>query len=200
MIRGLIFDLDNTLVDSRLDFAAMRREMNLPAGLAILEAIESLPPPQAARCREILHRHEVAGAAQATLLPGVAELLAEVQRRGLHQAIATRNSKPIAEATLRRLGIEIELVLTRDCGPIKPDPWPVLHACQKWGIQPDEVAVIGDYRFDIECGRAAGAKTVLLTHDSNPHEYSNHERADLVLSSLADYRQLLQWVELPSGR
>jgi HAD superfamily hydrolase (TIGR01549 family) len=194
VIRGIIFDLDNTLVDSRLDFDAMRREMDLPAGLAILEAIDRLPAAQADRCREILHRHELAGAERATLLPGVAELLAEVSRRGLAQAIATRNSKPIAEATLRRLGIQIELVLTRDCGPIKPDPWPVLRACQQWGTRPAEVAVIGDYRFDIECGRAAGARTVLLTHEENPHEYPNHERADLVLSSLADYSRLLAWL------
>ena len=47
MLRGLIFDLDNTLVDSRLNFDAMRREMDLPAGLPILEAIERLPSAQA---------------------------------------------------------------------------------------------------------------------------------------------------------
>ena len=195
MLRGLIFDLDNTLVDSRLDFDAMRREMDLPAGLPILEAIDWLPSAQANRCREILHRHELAGAERATLLPGVVELLAEVKRRGLAQAIATRNSKPIAEATLRRLGIEIGLVLTRDCGPIKPDPWPVLRACQQWGTRPEEVAVIGDYRFDIECGRAAGAKTVLLTHAANPDEHPNSEQADLVLSSLEEYSRLLTWLE-----
>jgi HAD superfamily hydrolase (TIGR01509 family) len=197
VLRGLIFDLDNTLVDSRLDFEAMRREMNLPPGLAILEAIEQLPPREADRCHDVLHRHELAGAERASLLPGVVELLAEVKRRGLHQAIATRNSKPVTGATLHRLGIEIELVLTRDCGPIKPDPWPVLHACECWGVRPGEVAVIGDYRLDIECGRAAGAKTVLLTHDGNPDEYPNHERADLVLSSLADYPRLLAWLDAP---
>ena len=82
-LRGLIFDLDNTLVDSRLDFEAMRREMELPAGMAILEAIERLPEPEAARCREILHRHELAGAERATLLPGVSELLAEVRGRDM---------------------------------------------------------------------------------------------------------------------
>ncbi|MCI0360625.1 MAG: HAD family hydrolase [Planctomycetaceae bacterium] len=194
MIRGLIFDLDNTLVDSGLDFDAMRREMGLPAGLAILEAIDRLPRAEAGRCREILHRRELEGAARATLLPGAAELLADLRRRGLHLAIATRNSKQVTEATLERLGIEVELVLTRDCGPIKPDPWPVLHACQCWGVQPGEVAVVGDYRFDIECGRAAGAKTVLLTHDASPHEHPNREGADLVLSSLADYPRLLAWV------
>jgi HAD superfamily hydrolase (TIGR01509 family) len=193
-IRGLIFDLDNTLVDSKLDFEAMRREMRLPSGMPILEAIDRLPHAQAERCREILHRHELAGAERATLLPGVAELLAEVRRRGLHQAIATRNSRSIALATLRRLNIEIGLVLTRDCGPIKPDPWPVLRACEAWGVAPAEVAVIGDYRFDIECGRAAGANTVLLTHQDKPDVHPNHERADLVLSSLAAYPRLLAWI------
>jgi beta-phosphoglucomutase-like phosphatase (HAD superfamily) len=55
-LRGLIFDLDGTLVDSRLDFEAMRREMELPAGTPILEALEDLPAHRAERCREILHR------------------------------------------------------------------------------------------------------------------------------------------------
>jgi HAD superfamily hydrolase (TIGR01509 family) len=195
MLRGLIFDLDNTLVDSRLDFEAMRREMGLPPGQPILEGIDRLPAAEAAACREVLHRHELAGAEQATLLPGVRELFVEVARRGLHQAIATRNSRQIALATLHKLEIEIELVLTRDCGPIKPDPWPVREACSRWGVSPSEVVVIGDFRFDIECGRSAGAKTVLLTHDERPHEYANEERADLVLSSLAEYPRLLAWID-----
>jgi hypothetical protein len=36
---------------------------------------------------------------------------------------------------------------------------------------------------------------VLLTHDADPAAYPNHERADLVLSSLADYPRLLAWLE-----
>jgi HAD superfamily hydrolase (TIGR01509 family) len=194
MLRGLIFDLDNTLVDSGLDFDRMRHEMGLPPG-PILEAIGRLDAASAARCREILRRHEQIGAERAKLLPGVKELLAEVTRRGLRRAIATRNSRAIAVETLHNVGIEVELVLTRDCGPIKPDPWPVQFACRQWSLSPGEVAVVGDYRFDIECGRAAGAQTVLLTHDADPAAYPNHERADLVLSSLADYPRLLAWLE-----
>ena len=55
--------------------------------------------------------------------------------------------------------------------------------------------VIGDYRFDIECGRAAGSHTVLLTHPHDPKTYTNTEQADLLLSSLADYPLLLAWLE-----
>ncbi len=194
MIRAVLFDLDNTLVDSQLDFDAMRRDMELPAGLSILEAIERLEPARAARCREILHQHELAGAARAALLPGVAELWAAIGERGLHRGIVTRNSRSIAAATLAKVGLDCELVLTRDCGPVKPDPWPVLFACRTWDVPPAALVVIGDYRFDIESGRAAGARTVLLTHAPDPANYPNDEQADLVLSSLAEFPRLLDWL------
>jgi HAD superfamily hydrolase (TIGR01509 family) len=195
VIRGILFDLDNTLVDSRLDFDRMRRDMGLPANVPILETINGLDAVQAGRCREILHQHELAGASRATLLPGVSELLAAIGQRGWRHGIATRNSLAIARATLAGVGLTCDLVLTRDCGPVKPDPWPVRFACRTWGLEPAEVVVIGDYRFDIQSGRAAGARTVLLTHDDNPAAYANDEQADLVLSSLASYPQLLAWLD-----
>jgi len=55
--------------------------------------------------------------------------------------------------------------------------------------------VVGDYRFDVECGRAAGCRTVLLTHPAESQDYPNTEQADLVLASLADYPRLLAWLE-----
>ena len=187
--------MDGTLVDSALDFDLMRREMDLPEGQPILEAIARLPVELARRCRLILSRHEQQGADRARLLPGVAELCQTLRQRGIHRAVATRNSRSITDATLRKLGLEFEIALTRDDGLVKPDPWPVLEICRRWGISPTETAVVGDFRFDVECGRAAGAHTVLLTHDGNPGAYPNHERADLVLNSLADYPRLLAWLE-----
>ena len=195
MIAGIIFDLDGTLADSQLDFEAMRAEMELPPGQAILEALAHLPPERAARCREILHRHELEGADRATLLPGVAELFAVMERRGWLAAIATRNSREITALTLKKLGLAVELAMTRDDGPVKPDPWPVHHVCRQWGVSPAEVVVIGDYQFDIESGRAAGTRTVLLTHPHDPRHYPNREQADLLLMSLAEYPRLLAWLE-----
>ena len=195
MIRGLIFDLDGTLADSQLDFDAMRREMELPDGLPILEALDRLGPAHAAHCRAVLDRHETAGAERASLLPGVAELFQAIAARSLRYAVATRNSRRITDATLARLGLAIELSLTRDDGPVKPDPWPVLHVCQRWRLPPGEVVVIGDYRFDVECGRAAGCRTVLLTHPDDPRTYPNTEQADLLLASLGEYPRFLAWLD-----
>ena len=173
MLQGVIFDMDGTLIDSRLDFEAMRIEMGLTPELRILESIALLPPERAAECHRILERHELEGARQATLLPGAREVVETLHRWGVRTAIATRNSRFISNQMLKALDLHFELVLTRDDGPIKPDPWPVLHACDLWGIPAHSAAMIGDYRFDVDSGRAAGAHTVILTHDVNPANYPN---------------------------
>jgi phosphoglycolate phosphatase-like HAD superfamily hydrolase len=80
-LRGVIFDLDGTLVDSRLDFDAMRAEIGIPGRQPVLEYVEKLPPGDfKERCWSILERHEMEGARIATLMPGMATLLARLRR------------------------------------------------------------------------------------------------------------------------
>lgn len=193
-IRGLIFDLDGTLVDSALDFDLMREEMELPPG-RILESIAALPEKRAIQCMAILRRHEVAGAERATLLPGVDLLLRKAADRKIPVGIVTRNSRDISVAVLTRLNIRHDMLLARDDGPIKPDPWGVRLICEKWNVPAGQVVMIGDYVFDVLSGRGAGTRTVLLTHPVPPHEYPNEEQADLLLSSLAEHERLMEWME-----
>jgi phosphoglycolate phosphatase-like HAD superfamily hydrolase len=42
----------------------------------------------------------------------------------------------------------------------------VHRAAELLGVAPGEMLVVGDYVFDIEAGRAAGASTALLTNGS----------------------------------
>ena len=57
VLRGMIFDLDGTLVDSGLDFEAIRRDMRLPAGMPILESLGRIPAgSEKERMLEVLHQ------------------------------------------------------------------------------------------------------------------------------------------------
>ncbi|HTI50027.1 MAG TPA: HAD family hydrolase, partial [Planctomycetaceae bacterium] len=161
-LRGVIFDLDDTLIDSRLDFAAMRREMGFAPGQLILEGIAALPPgPQREACLAVLHEHERRGAESATMINGARELLAELSQRGLPQAILTRNSRAMTDLALSRLALEFSQVLTREDAPPKPDPAGLLRICRSWDVSVDEVIFVGDFHFDLLAGRAAGISTVL---------------------------------------
>jgi HAD superfamily hydrolase (TIGR01509 family) len=191
-VAGIIFDMDGTLVDSGLDFAAMRREMGLPDGVPLLETLENLNAAESARCRAILHRHEEAGAERASVLPGVPQFLERLRGLGVRRAVFTRNSRRVAEATLTRCGLKFDLVVTRDDGPVKPDPWAIRHICEVWGVAPGQVAVIGDYRFDIEAGIRAGTRTVFFTRGRSGENLPGADLAEFHLDSFQETDRLLQ--------
>jgi HAD superfamily hydrolase (TIGR01549 family) len=164
-VRGVVFDLDGTLVHQRLDFEAIRREIGLPPDTPLLEALEQLPPAEQDRAWSILDRHELAAADGTEALPGVPEFLAWLDARHIRRAVLTRNSRAASAAALARCRLTgFDPVMSRDDGPYKPQPDGLLHICTVWGFRPTEVLMIGDYLFDVQVGRRAGTRVALLTH------------------------------------
>lgn len=183
-VRGVIFDLDGTLIDSALDFDQMRSDMEFAPGQFILETLEALPEgARKDRCREILRGHEYRGAMAATLMPGALELVAELTRLGIPQAILTRNSRAMTELALGRLKLKFSQVVTREDAPPKPDPTGLLSICRAWNVDVAEVIFIGDFQFDLLAGRRAGIATVLYAPAEVP-DYA-HE-ADFVVAHLLE--------------
>jgi HAD superfamily hydrolase (TIGR01509 family) len=194
-VRGVVYDLDGTLVDSGLDFPAMRREMALPEGVPILEALAEIPPGERLdACLRVLARHEDEGAERATLMAGAGELVAHVASQNIPQAIFTRNSRRCATRMLKRVGLEFPWVVCREDGPPKPHPAGLLKLCEVWKANPADVLFVGDYLHDINAGRAAGVRTVLFASGELPH-YA--PLADFCISSFDEAKVLFDRLNVP---
>jgi len=185
---AVIFDLDGTLTKPILDFDDIRYEIGGIEG-PILEALPSLPDERRRRAEAILERHEREAAQQAVLYEGAVEVLHECRRRGHPVAILTRNARVNLAAVLERFGITIDASRTREDGAIKPSPEPVLSICEELGAAPELSWMVGDYRFDIESGRAAGTRTVLMIGDGPAPEFAR--QADHVISTLGQLLDVL---------
>lgn len=182
-MRAVIFDMDGTITRPCIDFDAIRSEMGLPPG-PILEAMAGMSAEERARADAILVRHEAVAAANSELNDGAADTIRTLADQGLRTAILTRNSRASVETVLNRHGLSFAHVYTRDDGPQKPSPEPVLRICRALDVPPEETLMVGDYLFDIQAGQAAGARTALIVHDEAEPDYA--EVADHVIRRLAD--------------
>lgn len=171
-VRNWVFDMDGTLTVAVHDFAAIRVALDIPAEHDILTHLAALPAEEAAAKHAWLLEHERDLATASTAATGAVELVRELAGRGCRLGILTRNARELAHVTLEAIGVAdcfpVEHILGRDEAAPKPSPDGLLKIASAWGVTPSELVMVGDYRFDLDCGRAAGARTVLVNLPDNP--------------------------------
>ena len=100
------------------------------------------------------------------MFPGMRELVLELKERGYKLAVVTSRRKPTTIMGLEKFELMdvLDCVVTADdTEKHKPDPEPALYALKILEIGPEEVVMVGDTVFDIQCGQNAGVKTVMAT-------------------------------------
>lgn len=185
---AVIFDMDGTLIEQLLDFQAIRAELGISPAEGILEAIQQMPPPQAARAGELLLARELDAAGKAVLTPGATEILRRIDEAGLKTALLTRNARQSMELVIAKFGLSFDLGWSRHDGPIKPEPDSIIKACSCLGVAPDRTCCVGDYLYDIVAANAAGATSVLLM--SGPRR-DFADQADHIIRQLAELAEIL---------
>lgn len=181
MYKGIIFDLDGTLVDSLDDLANSlnaalaeaslsprgRDEVRLMIGngMAILvaRAIEGLglDEAEAARIKSAVEAdYKLHSLDRTRPYAGIDELLSQLRREGSRLAVLSNKPDSFAASIVASLFPDRSFDLVRGQlpeVPTKPDPRTALEIIHGWGLDPEEIAIVGDSAVDMETARNAGA-------------------------------------------
>ena len=131
----------------------------------------------------------------AQAVEGLKPALEKLKTAGYKLGIATTDNEAGISGTLDRFDILhlFDFAAGSDSGHgMKPDPGMVHGFCAATGLQPREIAVVGDNVHDLEMGRAAGAglRVGVLTGTSS--EIDLRPFADQVFQSLVELPDFLE--------
>ncbi|HEY3249185.1 MAG TPA: HAD-IA family hydrolase [bacterium] len=203
---ALLFDLDNTLIHSTIDFATIRRRL-----IAMLRDVGITAPDDAALMRhaipelvdvgaqadptlpermwQAIREIEDAGMASAGLVEHADAVLAQLAARGFRLGLLTNSSRGGTEERLRALGLHahFQALATRDhVTRMKPQPDGVHYLLgQLAGIR--RAYVIGDSWIDGRAAEAAGARFIGF----GSREAEVRDRGITVWAWITDLRELL---------
>jgi len=184
MIQAVLFDLDGTLADTAPDLGYALNCMRAARSLPLLPLATTRPytslgarglldvgldvtpghPDYDALREEFLGIYADNLCRETRLFEGVAELLAELERRAVLWGVVTNKAERYTFPLLELLGVRSRaacIIGGDTTGRIKPDPAPLLAAIERIGIAPHHCVYLGDDRRDMEAGRAAGIKVIV---------------------------------------
>lgn len=205
-IRSVVFDLDGLLVDTEPLFEEAASRLLARRGLApvpeVFRAMMGTPARQAlqdfrahyqlsesitelaAESYELFF--EVLGQQPAPLMPGVLDLLEQLERKGLPKAIATSSTARYVERILgpHQLLPRFSFALTADDVHLgKPHPEVYEKAAARFGHAPVEMLVLEDSPNGLRAAKAAGARCIVVPHALV--SVTEMTLADAILPSLA---------------
>ncbi len=204
-IDAVLFDFDGTLTrPGALDFSVIKRTIGCPDDVPVLEFMAAInDPARRLMMSRALDRFELAGAAASQPNIGAEQLVKSIKNAGLPAGILTRNSRASVTRALENfstLGLaDIDLLITReDPVKVKPSEEGVLLAARKMGVDPAHVLVVGDFDFDMQAGRNAGALTAYL---SNGRPIPTNLECRFIVETLSDLEPILtDGFALPAGK
>ncbi|GGW78262.1 HAD family hydrolase [Alteromonas halophila] len=162
-VHGVIFDLDGTLVESRLDFVKMRADVGCPPDDDILGFVEGLTClTTQAQARQVILQHELDDAQTSRWLTNGKAMVEKAQDAGLPMAIVTRNCQQATRIKIHNNQIPIDTILTREDAPPKPDPTALLMVAKQWNLHPRHCLYVGDFIYDRHAAENAGMQWLMV--------------------------------------
>ena len=212
--RAVLFDLDGTLVDTAPDMVAVLQSMqqahdvepvqydsgrrqvsNGAVGLLRLGFPELEIEYGDGLHLEYLERYAETICEDSQVFAGLDTLLDELDELGCPWGVVTNKPENLTHPLLEALGLLTRSACTvsGDSLPVrKPDPAPLLLACDIAGIDAYRAIYVGDAARDIEAGLRAGMATIAaaygyITEDDDPREWG----ADIIAPDTEELAQIV---------
>ncbi len=209
--KGLLFDLDGTLVDSfrpihssfqavldklGIDRTLSWQEMLSIVGTSLRDSLRCLVPEEKADegVRLFREHYNRIVLEQTTALPGASELLADLRRRMIPAGIVTNKKGDAARRIAEHLGFTpgLACVLGEGDGfPEKPAPDMLHQAIRLLGTPPGQTLFVGDSPYDFQAARRAEIPVVLLPTGTHAEEELRKLEPD---HFFPDLEQFGKWV------
>ena len=213
-IDAVLFDLDGTLIDTAPDMVAVLNQMQLAHGadplpyataranvsngaIALLRvAFPQIPESEIGPLhREYLERYEGSVCVESSVFPDIPELLDALDARACPWGVVTNKPQRMTDPLLEALGLSGRLRCAVSGDTLerrKPDPAPLVYACEQCAVPPHRAVYVGDAVRDIEAGRAAGMHTIAAAYGYIlPGDDPGSWNADAVAIDAKELAQLL---------
>ena len=181
--RGVVFDLDGTLVDSmgsvlvglaaavepfrpRPERSEVLRSLGGPSDACLLRLLGGRTHLAAAL--KTYRRFQEKAEQSLELFRGARTLLRDLHAAGFPLGLWTGRERNMTETRLRALALtnQFDLIVCGDDLPShKPDPEGLLEIVRHWGLRPDQVLFLGDADQDFAGARAARVPLVAIRQD-----------------------------------
>jgi HAD superfamily hydrolase (TIGR01509 family) len=160
-IRGVLFDLDGTVVEAPYDWARIKADLGV-GNATILSHLGVLEGPERSLKWSVLEKYEAEATRRATLKRGMRGFLGLLAVRNIKTALVTNNSRANTEMMLGRFRLSFDLVLTRDSGFWKPSGAPLLSAMKTLSLDQAESCAVGDSPLDVRAAEEAGISRIYI--------------------------------------
>lgn len=218
-IRGAVFDIDGTLLDSMKiwndagerylktcgkkaedGLADILFEMSMEEGAQYMKDRYGLEKTIEEISSGVLAAVEGFYRNEAELKPGAQELLEAFASRGIRMTVATSSDRRHIEGALHRLGILKYFSRVFTCSEVgagKSSPLIFHAAMDEMGTEPGETCVIEDGLYAVETAKKAGLMTVGVYDSASDSDWDKlRETADVWLCSLEEQNKIWEFVSV----
>jgi len=213
--RAVIFDLDDTLIRSKIDYKRMKSSIiKFLVGVGVESsllsedmlnsellrvAIKDLRKKGASErvirnvieeVNAIMNGFELESLDNVELMEGTLEVLDSLKKHGVKIGIITNGCKNYAVSIVRKFSLDkyVDAIVARDeVSNPKPDPKHLLIMLDVLGVSAEEAIFVGDHWIDALCARDAGVRFILLKNERWQSKNVNGMRSEII----GDLRNLL---------